>query len=355
MKITAKGICFQNHEAINYVKHTDELVRNVAEIIHRWNSPYEVFELTTSGSTGAPKTIGHHRDYLEWLSNQTRMRMQLENDERVACCLPLNKAGGFMMLARSLTFGWDIEITEPTSNPMQTLRELPTFISLVPYQLEKILETEEGRNWLNQIPHVLLGGSALHATSLEPLAKRKSPAFIGYGMTETAGHIALKTVGCDFDVTPYQPFDGVLFSLKDDFIVIDIPAFKMHLETRDKGVLKDGELLLTGRSEELLNSGGLKILANELESHIQNYFAIHNTQVTVVVFGMQDERFGQTMAVVFEGFLPDAEEIEHCKIYLAAHIDKRLIPQYWFEIQQIPRTNLKPDRLRLAEFFSPGA
>lgn len=352
MEITVGQECFEPQEASFYINHPLPLVRQAAQLIQRWFGNLTDFELTTSGSTGEPKRIIHQKKYLEWLAGQTRVRMNLGKNERVCCCLPLDKAGGFMMLIRSLVHDWSIEILEPVANPSENWKIQPTFISLVPYQVEQILAAKNGTDRLSAIPHVLLGGTAFTGAALDNLKNRVNPAYMGYGMTETAGHVSLKKIESNFEEEPYYPFEGVRFSSENDCISIDIPAFDIHLNTRDLGYVENGNLYLTGRSEELLNSGGLKITTTTLERHLAQYFK-HNPKIPDrVVFGIPSEIFGETICVVFEGDLPDDKTLQDCKNYLSGKIDRRLIPRHFFSLEQIPRVNMKPDRKKLSQIFA---
>lgn len=355
MKITVGGVCFDPNEANSFQHHAHHLVRKTAQLVEKWNGHQPVFELTTSGSTGEPKSVIHHRKYLEWVAGETHRVMQLGGEEKVCCCLPLDKAGGFMMLVRSLVFDWDIEILEPVANPADVWTLQPTFISMVPYQLEQILAMPLGSRKLDEIPHILLGGTSLPTSCIQYLSDRLSPGYIGYGMTETAGHIALKTIGTDYETEPYVPFHGVQFSLQDEFVTIDIPHFTLRWVTRDIGLVEQGNLFLTGRSEELLNSAGLKITATALESHLGQFFKGKVGSTPFVVFGIPDKKFGQVIGVVFEGSKPDAADLEACKEYLTRMMDRRLIPNHWFAMEKIPRVNMKPDRRRLSQIFGAGA
>lgn len=190
------------------------------DILRRWELGDTHFSLTTSGSTGEPATIEHSRAALQWSAESTfetwftHSNQLVENPQLTPiqlCILPLNKAGGFMQLIRSAIWNMPIWIGPASANPF-TESELalikngevipfspelwnqykPNILSITPMQLQLALKSETGREILNQMHTVLIGGQAMDLQ----LEKQILEAFPNtrwihtFGSTETASHFA---------------------------------------------------------------------------------------------------------------------------------------------------------------------
>ena len=54
---------------------------------------------------------------------------QLGENTKALCCLPVKFIAGKMMLVRALTLGWDLDVIESTSNPLQEITKEYMWIS----------------------------------------------------------------------------------------------------------------------------------------------------------------------------------------------------------------------------------
>ena len=109
----------------------------------------------------------------------------------------------------------------------------------------------------------------------------------------------------------------------------------------DMAILEeDGTITLLGRGSQCINSGGEKIFPEEVEAALK----AHPDVFDVIVVGVPDERWGQTVAAVVEprpGRRPTLAELDaHCRAHVAGYkVPRRLtlVPQ----IQRSPSG--KPD------------
>lgn len=107
------------------------------------------------------------------------------------------------------------------------------------------------------------------------------------------------------------------------------------LNTGDLGALdEDGFLSLSGRSKELIISGGMNIFPIEIEEVLDRHPSVR----AAAVIGLPDERWGEVVCAVVEaepGWVPDpAELIAHCREHLAGHKKPRVI----HVVDELPRT-----------------
>jgi acyl-CoA synthetase (AMP-forming)/AMP-acid ligase II len=103
----------------------------------------------------------------------------------------------------------------------------------------------------------------------------------------------------------------------------------------DQGMLAaDGSLILLGRGNQSINTGGEKVWPEEVEEVVKTHPAIEDC----LVFGVPDDRYGQRVAAVVA--LTEARELDeedvraHVRTSLAAY----KAPRSFAVVEQVPRT-----------------
>ncbi len=105
----------------------------------------------------------------------------------------------------------------------------------------------------------------------------------------------------------------------------------------DLGYLDDdGYLYLRGRRDDLVVSGGVNIYPVEIELVLQNMSGIED----VVVFGVEDERWGQKLCAAIVGSVSQ----QQIDIFVQENLAPFKRPKKYFFVNNIPRTAL--DKLR---------
>jgi o-succinylbenzoate---CoA ligase len=328
-----------------------DLEKKAIGIVRNWTNNEPYYYLTTSGSTGQPKAITLSRELLIWSAKNTCDYLELK-DEKIGCCLPLNKAGGFMMLIRSLIYQCDIHIVAPTANPILFLDKDCTFVSLVPYQMIEILKEETSKAAVNNIKKILLGGAEIPLNLQKQLELLTTAVYFGYGMTETASHIALMHLNRGEANIGFELLPGVKIDiLPTKQIAVSIPDFGLNWVTNDLGEMNNGRLLILGRTENYINSGGVKVLAKEVETIIEAYLSEKDWAVLFVVVGLQHPIFGEAISVVSENLaLPQDARDE-----INNEIENQLGAKYkivnWKSVEQFPLVNHKIDKQKLKQLL----
>ena len=269
------------------------------DILRRWELGDTHFTLTTSGSTGDPSAIEHTREALQWSAESTLNTWfthsnQPEDNTPLApiqlCILPLNKAGGFMQLIRSAVWNAPIWIAPASANPF-TESELalikngevipfspelwnqykPNILSITPMQLQLALKSETGREILNQMHTVLIGGQAMDLQ----LEKQILEVFPNtrwihtFGSTETASHFAGRIL--NHNTAEYTLTAGSTLNTNESGeIQISNPATGgRRITLHDKiHQTSDTTFVWLERTNLLVNSGGVKIPIEPLEKEI---------------------------------------------------------------------------------------
>ncbi|MGW4248302.1 AMP-binding enzyme, partial [Nocardia sp. NPDC004722] len=170
------------------------------------------------------------------------------------------------------------------------------YTSLVPTQVSRLLADPESRAALGLFDTVLIGGARLDEATDRRL-REVTDAVVTYGMTETCG-------GCVYDGVPLA---GVEVRVIDDIIHLggdviadgylesaaDSPFYTeggtRWYRTADRGSLTDGVLVPTGRIDDLINTGGVKVSAIAIEQALAEVPAI----ASVVVMGVPDPEWGE--------------------------------------------------------------
>lgn len=346
MKVQCEGKLFNRADAFRYVNDPNPLVAKLASIIRTWDDG-GVPEMTTSGSTGSPKTLIHKREYIQWVIEQSAAFMGISGFQCAASTLPLDKAGGLMMVLRCLHFSWDLVCLPPVSDPFQFHPVNISYMALSPYQMQTICEHPDSLEGLKKVKNILLGGADVNEQIIKTFENHDVPVWLGYGMTETAGHIALRDLR-----NPdkgYSLFDGIRITA-NPWVKIEIDAFDIHLETRDLGYSESGKLYLKGRNIEWINSGGLKLFAPDMEKLVTEWFTDKGRSTECIIVGIPHIKLGDQIHGVLSGDIPEDVNWEALANALVLKFDKRLIPVHWHRIASIPRLQFKPDRGELVAF-----
>ncbi|WP_438854789.1 AMP-binding protein [Agromyces sp. M3QZ16-3] len=274
----------------------------------------------TSGSTDRPKRVALSGAALRASAGATSRRFGGVHGQWLLA-LPGTYIAGIQVLVRSLVAG-----TSPTIMPtggftpegfVEAARaldpDLPWFTSLVPVQLARLVEAADAersvRAALGSFEAILLGGQAAPAGLVERAAALGARVHRTYGSSETAG-------GCVYDGIPLP---GVDVRIVDGEVqlagrmlaegYLDDPertarAFAVDADGRrwyrtgDLGSLgDDGRLRITGRADDVIISGGVKVVLGEVER------AVHGVAgfADAIVVAVPDREWGERAAVLVSG------------------------------------------------------
>jgi len=295
----------------------------VESTIHQWQNGANYFTLITSGSTGRPKDIRLYRELLIWSAESTKTAIKSSGNETLICCLPVTKTGGFMQLVRSLHLGWQIHFINPQmSSILEHLENSSSYnqTSLTPTQLKTILNNN--LETLKSFNDILIGGSPIDKEleeQLKEIGKMTMTTFYEtYGMTETASHVALRKVGSD---NYFKPQPGVQLSLEDEQLCIAIPRLDFFIKTNDVVKLHPDGFKVLGRSDDVINSGGLKIHPMLLEPEIALVLKESGIERPFYITSQKNKEYGQQAVLVMKG--PPVKNKPHL-----LEILKRALPAY---------------------------
>jgi len=288
----------------------------------------------TSGSTGAPKGVELSAAALRHSARASLDRVGARPGERWLCCLPGTHVAGLAVLVRSLTGGTEPVLAE-RADAETVAASGCAHVSLVPTQLQRLL-LQTGTP-LAGFSSVLLGGAAAPAGLLAAARDAGVPVVTTYGMTETCG-------GCVYDGVP---LDGVRAEVRDDGrIWINGPVlFSGYLRgprapadgwfrTGDLGALDAaGRLTVRGRADDVINTGGHKVVPGEVAAALQACPGVRDAAVV----GQPDPEWGErVVAVVVPADPGDPPALELLRSHVRERLPRYAIPSRVVMVDAVP-------------------
>lgn len=315
--------------------------------IQNWFGPADTFIQQTSGSTGTPKPITIGRQQMIASAQLTQQALQLQPGDTALVCLDTEFIAGKMMIVRSLVADMKIMAVNPALNPF---RELPVdasidFTALVPYQLHEILQSFQAHR-LNSIKNILVGGAALSGETRKNLSKFSSRIYATYGMTETVSHIALQAINGPLASEYFALLPGITINVDDrGCLEISAPYLGEKVVTNDIVEIKNAsKFKWLGRADNIINSGGIKIIPEKIEAEIQKLFNRLKIENRFFLSSISDPALGNKLILLIEGNLPPWV-IENIKLSLQENLSRHEIPkEYYANIDFVLTKNGKINR-----------
>lgn len=325
--------------------------------------------VTTSGSTGIPKRVVLSRSALTASALATAARI---GDGAWLLALPASYVAGLQVLVRSLVADRQPGLLSGPFQPQafasaalmlvssENGRRVPTFTSLVPAQLIRLLDAAEHdptvRAALGSFEAILIGGQALPAAVLERAQRAGARIVRTYGATETSG-------GCVYDGVP---LDGVGLRIESGEVQLSGPTLAdgylgdparteaafitgpdgtRWYRTGDAGLIDDGVLRVRGRLDNVIVSGGINVSLDRVERVVRSVAGLHSA----VVVGVPDDRWGEASVIVAargEALRrSEATQLTEARAAVAAEIGAHARPSRLILVDEIAALpSGKPDR-----------
>ncbi|MFJ2754626.1 AMP-binding protein [Nocardioides sp. NPDC087217] len=310
----------------------------------------EHWVVETSGSTGKPKRVMLSREAVTASAAASARRVGASGQWLLT--LPESYVAGANVIARSLLAGFEPVIAaahESFAEAAAAMADGPRFVSMVPTQLHRIIES--GGDDLAALAgfHTLLLGGGPIDPSLRARAESAGVDVVAtYGSAETCG-------GCVYDA---MPLDGVGIAIGTDGRVrISGPTlFDGYQDdpeqtanslvggwflTSDAGTLdEDGRLRILGRIDDMVITGGVKVPAALVARRLREHPDVDAAEA----LGTPDEEWGQRLVAFVVGDI-DAGAVRE---WVAAEHPRSWAPRQVVALDEIPLLgNGKPDRQAL--------
>lgn len=307
--------------------------------LEKWFDASPVIIVHTSGSTGTPKELVVRKDRMMQSARLTCEFLNLQAGDTALLCMNLRYIGAMMVVVRSLVAGLNLIVRPASGHPLSDIEEPLRFTAMVPLQVYNTLRVPEEKARLEQTDILIIGGGAVDDSLEAEMSALPTAVYSTYGMTETLSHIALRRLNGDTASKHYYPFPSVELSLSaESTLVVKAPLICGEvLQTNDIACLyPDGSFTIAGRKDNVINSGGIKIQAEEMEKRLRPFIP-----VPFVVTSVPDPRLGQALTLLIAGQV-DVRELES---KLQTVLDAYHRPRHIFMTESIPQTeNGKTDR-----------
>lgn len=280
--------------------HYSDFEAKTLRIIQDWFHLKNRFSFQTSGSTGKPKNIEFSRDQVIASARRTLKTFGLASGQTILCCLNTQFVAGFMMLIRAFESGMKLIIVEPNADPLSLIDDqMIEFVAMTPIQVQGSLELHPEK--FNQIKILLIGGAGLHRELEEKLSRLKCKIFHSYAMTETLTHVAIRYVSLEEQT--YYALEGVTFGQAEDgCLIITDQLLNIHgLKTNDIVELESEKAFRwIGRSDGIVNSGGIKIQIDALELRIKDLLSEYGNFSEICLVSVPDLRLTNKLVLLLE-------------------------------------------------------
>lgn len=272
---------------------------------NEWLNGKQSFELQSSGSTGTPKTIEVSRAQMSSSANATGVFFGIRPEAALLCCLNTAMIAGKMMLVRAMEWDSRLYLVEPSSTPLLGFNTAHRFdfATMVPLQLEACLDHPHSATLLCGIGNLLIGGAPLSELLREKVSKLPNHSFQTYGMTETVSHIALAALKSKGPLI-YKTLPGVHIRQSPEGTLEVLAPMSNHewVCTHDVvEILEEGEFTWKGRADFTINTGGVKVQPEEIETTAAKLMERHFPGQRYFVTSLPDPKLGEKIILMVEG------------------------------------------------------
>lgn len=324
-----------------------KIARRNGSAPHRWQ-PDAIATLTlTSGSAGLPKAAAHTCSAHLASAHGVATRLGFTTEDSWLLSLPLFHVSGQGILWRWLYRGGKLVLAKEINS------KEPTFASLVPTQLWRLLQQPELR-----LRTVLLGGAAIPTALTAQAEARGVACWCGYGMTETASTVAAKRADGEPGVGKALP--GHRIRLVDGEIAIRSAALASGywydgnilplandegwFFTRDSGFLGADNLVINGRLDNLFFSAGEGIQPEQIEAVLARHPAVEQ----VFIVPRPDEEYGHRPVALVA--LRETSALLPLQAWATDRLAGLQRPVSWHALPPLKGGGIKPSRKLLAEW-----
>jgi o-succinylbenzoate---CoA ligase len=309
----------------------------------------------TSGSTAAPKRVALSADAL--LASAAASASAVGGSGQWLLALPTTYIAGLNVLVRSIASETQPVILGAGSfDPLAFARAARTmdadlrFTSVVPSQLARLLEAPETHDTLRRFERILVGGQSTPRALIERATALDVRITRTYGSSETSGgcvydgvpigNTAARVIDGQIELAGAVLADGYLDDpARTDTAFVEGDGIRWY-RTGDTGDYDGGILTVTGRSDDVIISGGIKVSLAEVSRVVKGIAG----QAAAEVVRAPSERWGEVPVVI----TTRAVDLDELRAAVKAELGAASAPERVIVVDAIPLlASGKPDRIQL--------
>ena len=260
--------------AYSLVKEGQPFEKVIGDFLIDWLDGKDHIFVQTSGSTGIPKTIKLSKQAMVYSAIATGDFFKLKPGDKALHCLPTNFIAGKMMLVRAMILGLELDLTQPTSQPIFDYDKPYDFCAMVSMQLQKTML------YCDNIKTIIVGGAPVSKAIIDAIQQVRSNIYETYGMTETITHVALKKLN-NFKASSQNEESQALFQTLPNITIsqdsrgclcIEAPNLVSEsIVTNDVvKIYSESTFQWLGRYDNVINSGGIKLFPEQIEAKLSD-------------------------------------------------------------------------------------
>lgn len=288
--------------------------------------------MPTSGTSGTPKGVVLTHAALAASASATSARLAVDSkSDKWLCCLPLSHVGGMSVITRALITETALEVHPGFDLAAVTaaVRNGVTLTSLVATALYRLDAAT-----VTALRRIVLGGSA-------PPRALPENTVTTYGLTETGSGVIYD--GLALDGVDVEIADDGEIALRGDMLLrcyrngTDPKNDRGFFRTGDLGEIDaNGLLVVHGRRDDLIVSGGENIWPTPVEQLLQGHPALAD----VAVVGIPDPEW-QHVAVACVVIKPGTEvRLEELRDLVRDELGAIYAPRHLEVFDELPRTSI---------------
>ena len=272
----------------------DDFDANIYPFLSKWRGKSDKISTYTSGSTGKPKEIRIYKKYMLASANATIDYFDLKKGSTFLICLPMSTIGGKMMLIRALISEGQIILTKPSQKPNLNISLKIDFCALTPMQITNYLNDKLN---INNIDKLIIGGGPIHNSLIKKLEHLKTKCYHTFGMTETISHIAIKKLNQTKIIADFECLNHVQIStnINNNLTIKSVKLGINSITTNDIiEITGNQQFKWIGRSDNTINSGGVKIHPESIEKELSKTLASN----TFFTSSIKDSKLGEKLILI---------------------------------------------------------
>jgi o-succinylbenzoate---CoA ligase len=326
--------------------HEKRSLSETLSTLEDWSWQRVVSMVSTSGTTGVPQVIPLTTSQVCLSAFGSAVRLGHQLDDVWLACLPPHHVGGLSTILRSTFYQITLHIVSPQAEALYQALDSVTLGSLTPALLADLLAVIKQKNTDKQarIPELkseekpnadspsislhipklralLIGGGHTSSALWHEATSFGLPLRLTWGMSEAASQVCTQ-VHSEPPNTPIPPLPFVTVqSDKIQRLWVRGPLVTNGLiRSGDLGQVSDHGVVIFGRADDVIVSGGVNISPTEIE----DILSLHPNIKEAAVIGEKHDKYGERpiayLVSELETSQPKESEINQwCKRHLSAY------------------------------------